>query len=73
MPIAFPDAFLQHNPIVLCALARSEWRRAQVVRVSEGTPASLVFSEGIVYSCSRSSSRYEQSAYARKRTLLSGS
>jgi len=41
-----------------------------VVRVTEGTPASLVFSEGMFYSCSSSSSRYEQSAYARKRTLL---
>ena len=44
-----------------------------LVRVSEGTPASLVFSEGIVYSCSSSSSSDEQSASASLRTLLSGS
>ena len=44
-----------------------------LVRVSEGTPASLVFSEGMFYSCSSSSSSDEQSASTRLRTLLSES
>jgi hypothetical protein len=37
------------------------------------TPASLVFSEGMVYSCSSSSSSDEQPAYVSLRTLLSAS